>query len=307
MKLTPKQVWRVNPDGELRDTFGKLRYVFEMEEVEFFRTYNKIAERNDPEKRSTSCYDSWVREDERLRSKISDIPFSNVWLAQQICGKLPQNSRLFLGILNSLRSWNYFAKPEQVDCFCNTGGFGIDGGVSTLVGASIVAPDKLFFGVFGDLGFFYDMNVLGNREVQNNIRVLLVNNGKGAEFKNYFHDAAKFGDDADKFVAAAGHYGNKSPLLVKHYAEDLGYTYYSASTKEEFLAHMDDFVNPQMQNKPILYEVFTSDREESQANYVMRHLDDNKKLSTKEIARSMIQKTLGDQGIQSVKRILGKQ
>lgn len=59
-----------------------------------------------------------------------------------------------MGIYNSLRSWNFFELPKGVLGKCNVGGFGIDGGISSLVGASLVNPDKLFFGVFGDLAFF---------------------------------------------------------------------------------------------------------------------------------------------------------
>ena len=43
--------------------------------------------------------------------------------------------------------------------------------MSSLIGASLVTPNKLFFGIFGDLSFFYDMNVLGNRHVGNNVRI----------------------------------------------------------------------------------------------------------------------------------------
>ena len=50
--------------------------------------------------------------------------------------KLPENSVLHLGILNSLRSWNFFEVPTSVSAYSNVGGFGIDGGVSSLIGAS---------------------------------------------------------------------------------------------------------------------------------------------------------------------------
>lgn len=40
-RIVGKQVWRVSRDGELRDTFGKLKYVFEMPEEEFFKHYTK--------------------------------------------------------------------------------------------------------------------------------------------------------------------------------------------------------------------------------------------------------------------------
>ena len=64
----------------------------------------------------------------------------------------------------------------------NVGGFGTDGALSSLLGASLCNPNKLYFCVIGDLAFFYDMNALGNRHFGKNVRILLVNNGKGCEF-----------------------------------------------------------------------------------------------------------------------------
>ena len=81
--------------------------------------------------------------------------------------------------------------------FSNTGGFGIDGLMSTIVGAALADKNQLHYLVIGDLAFFYDMNVLGNRHVSATIRILLVNNGKGTEFRNYTNFASKFGDEAD--------------------------------------------------------------------------------------------------------------
>ena len=37
--LVPKKLWRVSPDGELRDRFRRLSHVFEMEEITFFKHY----------------------------------------------------------------------------------------------------------------------------------------------------------------------------------------------------------------------------------------------------------------------------
>lgn len=73
------------------------------------------------------------------------------------------------------------------------GGFGIDGPLSTALGAAIACPDKTTFIVTGDLAFFYDLNVLGNRHMDNNMRILLINNGCGTEFRNYDHPASYWG------------------------------------------------------------------------------------------------------------------
>ena len=77
----------------------------------------------------------------------------------------------------------FFETHSSITGFCNTGGFGIDGIMSSFIGASFMTKNKLYFCVIGDLAFFYDMNVLGNRHIKSNIRIMLINNGKGTEFR----------------------------------------------------------------------------------------------------------------------------
>lgn len=257
--ISAKQVWRVSEDGELRDTFKKLRYVFEMSESAFFAHYA------DSEVGDDSYLALCKKAYEEVYGHIPDLPFSNIWMAWQLASCLPENSVLHLGILNTLRSWNFFEISASVLSYSNVGGFGIDGDMSSLIGASLANPEKLYFGVLGDLAFFYDMNVMGNRYVGRNVRIMLVNNGRGTEFRNYNHMANMFGVDADAYMAAAGHYGNKSKDLVKHYAEDLGFEYMSASSKDEFNSVYQRFVTADMHDKPMLFEVFTDSKYESDA------------------------------------------
>lgn len=297
MSCRPKAVWRVNPDGEIRDTFRKLTTVFEMEEQDFFDGYNKL---NGFRENADSYYKEFMEERVRIADKIPELPFSNPWIAQHTAGHLPENSILYLGILNTLRSWNFFETPASVTCYSNTGGFGIDGGVSALVGMSLVDKEKLCFGVVGDLGFFYDMNVLGNRHVGNNIRLMLINNGRGTEFRNYNHPAARFGDDADLFMAAAGHYGAQSETLVRHYAEDLDYEYMSASSKEEYLEKAARFLTPEQTDRPMLFEVFTDYQCESEAIKMMNSLETSASESAKQLAKNI----LGDKGVKAVKKFI---
>ena len=175
-----------------------------------------------------------------------------------------------------------------------------------MIGSSWAHPQQLHIGVFGDLAFFYDMNVCGNRHVGNNVRILLINNGKGNEFRNYGHYCSILGEDADEYVAAAGHYGQKSPVLVKHYAEDLGYKYLQASSKEEFLTNLDTFLNPEIGQQPMLFEVFTTTEGESNAIQTMRtFLIDNKTMFKNKIMGS-VRVVLGKKAIETIKRITGR-
>lgn len=271
--IKPKQVWRVCWDGEIKDPFRKLNSIFEMAEETFFKHY--IVE----DAGKHELYDAYKAETNRLFDKLSntELPFSHTWIAEQLVGKLPQNSEIHAGILNSFRSWNLFELPDNVRGYCNVGGYGIDGCVSSLVGASFIHPEKLYFGVFGDLAFFYDMNCIGNRHIRNNIRIILVNNGKGNEFHNHgqLWEKAFSSEEIDRFGSAAGHFGNQSPELVKHYVQDLGFEYFSSKNKEEFNEVAPVFMQGELTGKPLLWEIFTNGDDDANAYQIMRSLDEN--------------------------------
>lgn len=267
-KLKPNCVWRVSEDGEMRDRFKTLGYVFEMREIDFFNHYAiNVGSTNDYYISCKSVLDD-------IYQKIPELPFGNIWVAQQLNSKMPLNSTIHFGILNSLRSWNFFVIDKSITTSCNVGGFGIDGPLSTLLGASIANEDKLYYCILGDLAFFYDINSLGNRHVGSNIRILLINNGHGTEFSNFDHPASKFGDSVDNYIAAAGHYGKKSTTLVKHYVEDLGFDYISASCKDEFYNNIDVFTSSSQTEKPLVFEIFTEASNESDALKLIRSISD---------------------------------
>ena len=283
-----KEAWRINEDGEIRDTFRKLTKVFEMKEETFFNSMADNAEvtYND----DADIIGLAQRENKSLSDKIPDLPFSNIWIAQNTTGLLPAESELHLGILNSLRAWNFFDIDKSIAVFSNVGGFGIDGCMSSFIGASLMHPDKLYFGIFGDLAFFYDMNVLGNRHVGKNVRIMLINNAKGCEFKLYQHPASKLKGEEDEYIAAARHYGNQSHDLVRHYAQDLGFFYLKAESKEEYLSALKDFTNPTTETKPVLLEVFLDTNDESAALKAVNLLE----MSNSDKSKDLLRKAVGE-------------
>ena len=299
IRFKTKEVWRVSPDGEIKDTFKALTYVFEMSEESFFSHFCREA-CSDNENNSIHV---WQKEYQRLIHKMPELPLSNIWLAQHTIQRLPEESVLHLGILNSLRSWSYFIPSKGTLCYCNTGGFGIDGGVSALIGASLANPDVPYFGVVGDLAFFYDMNSIGNRHVGNNLRLLMINNGCGVQFHltgNYSQKVGISDQDTHRYIAAGGHFGNQSSELVKHYAQDLGFEYLSARSKEEYLDQVDTFVSPEIGEKPILFEVFVEYHDDSKADSMIRGIDSAASHSARMMAKSII----GERNVQKIKKLI---
>lgn len=291
-----KVMWRVAKDGVVRDTFRKTNSIFQMSELDFF---TKIIEGKG--KKENTVYSEYKERYETLLHSLPELPFSNIWVAQQLSGQLPENSVLHLGIRNSLRSWGYFDIPNSVLSYCNTGGFGIDGGISSLIGASMVNKQSLFFGVFGDLLFFYDMNSLGNRDIKPNLRIIVINNGLGQEFKNVsFPGSLLLGEDIDKFTAAKGHFACQSRTLVKDYAENLGFEYLTASNKEEFAEVYKRFITKEPTERPMLFEIFTNTKDETEAH----HLTTSIELKSKVIRK--VHDTLMKPELVAVKNIVKK-
>lgn len=302
MNLFPKRVWRVNPDGEVRDTFFKLEYVFQMSELFFFSQYLELSHVSNAD---SSYFKALTEEVERFRSVIPELPLSNAWIAQQTSGKLPHNSEVHFGILNSLRTWNFFHIDNSIDCFSNTGGFGIDGCLSSAIGSSFVYPNKIYYCILGDLAFFYDMNSIGNRHIKSNIRIILINNGCGAEFHIPACITKRAGFDGkliNEYTAASGHFGQKSPILVQHFAEDLGFEYIPVRTKKEYLDNIDTITSPEQLEKPLFVEVFTTSDDDAES---MKELTTLIK-STKGIAKDIAKTLLGSKNIQRIKNTLGK-
>ena len=238
--------WRVAQDGELIDTYDKLNKVFACSERFFFEKFSNNME----------CEHSYFNTLNKALCQIHvnlELPFSNAWIAQVLHDKLPEKSIVQFSILNSLRVWNFYDLHPSIQCYSNVGAFGIDGGMSTLIGQSIL-QDNLCFMVIGDLAFYYDMNSIGIRHIKNNLRILLINNNGGIEFKYSKVD----NQDMDRYIAAGNHFKN-----AQGWATTCGFKYVSAVNKEQFCEVVQDFIRPSSQ--PILLEVFVSDLDEADA------------------------------------------
>lgn len=106
------------------------------------------------------------------------------------------------------------------------------------------------------------------------------------------------GQEAYPYICAEGHYGKQSPKLVRHYTEDLGVIYLTASCKEEYEKLLPDFLNPSSE-KPILLEAFTKDVNENAALKIMSTI----KQSNKEQSKEMVKKVVGEEAYGILKKI----
>lgn len=286
--LSNVEHWRVNEEGDVVDTYSKLTKIFEVPDFYFFQRMS-AGDISDH-----TYFQAWTELNNSMNYDV-ELPFSNLYAAQQLYQCIPPHSVMNFAILNSIRCWSYFPLDESICSYANISAFGIDGCNSMLIGESM-QTSELCFMITGDLAFFYDMNALGIRHITNNVRILLVNNNGGAEF-NVMTSQWKENLHVDTYIAANGHNGS-----AKGWAENCGFLYLHASNKEEFLAQKETFVSKN--NQPILFELFT--RAEDEVNAVRKIVDENKKMSSTDAMKQTISKILGPKGVAILKSMLGK-
>lgn len=259
--------WRISERGDVVDTYDHLTKVFECTIDDFFSSF--------PLHETTNRYfDLWNNCTQKYVVP-KDLPLSAPFVAQQLHDVIPKGSYVNFAIHNSLRIWNYFKFKYRVKCFCNVGAFGIDGCMSTFFGQSVMIDDLCYMFI-GDLAFFYDMNSLGIRHIKNNVRIILINNNGGAEFK--LGGNAATNAKTDKFIAAAGHFKS-----AEGWATNNGFEYYPIRNTKTFCELKDKLIDKS--NVPIIFEIFVTDLDESKANNLIRKVNDNRTFTHKIVNR----------------------
>ncbi len=285
--LRGAEFWRISEDGEFHQRYGNLRKQFDCPEYIFFEML--VGERV-----TVNEHKYFKAVIENIGEiKIPNLPLSNTLISHQVASKLPEGCSLHIGVSESLSCHNFFEFRNKIDSISNVGGYGIDGAVSTLVGQSMINKSRLYFAQVGDLTFFYDMNVLGNRHISNNLRILLVNNGGGARFRLSPPQFMHLNDEINEFIGAFGHNGS-----AEGWSKSMNFEYLTANTKDEFLSLIDDFCSSDINkfDKPVLFEVFTAVKNEQRALKLLRNVNRSKNDiimdKTKDIAVQVLPKTV---------------
>lgn len=244
-----KETWVVNRRGEVNDTFQNLTHVIQGDgEV--------VADliRFNLEQQTHPFVQMWEKLLSRVRQQAEVYApayseMATVKYFEQQC--LLSGLRCSVHYANSsaIRLANIYARHQV---WCNRGVNGIDGSLSTAAGFSVVSADRVFC-VIGDLSFFYDSNALWNQNLRGNLRILLLNNGRGGIFnmlKGLEQSPAR-----DPFVAAAHH------TTAEGICRQNGVVYLTAGNMDEMQQGVDTLLNMDSQ-RPVLLEVFTDASED---------------------------------------------
>lgn len=242
--------WLICDDGMVADPYRKLYNIFECGPVVFFE---KMSMYGGDDIIGHSYYDIWKRNEGQFRWPLQK--YNDLYAMSEFMKRIPDNSMLHIANSTSIRIAELFPIKESVEVYCNRGTNGIDGSLSSFIGAAAVS-EELCFLLIGDLSFFYDMNGLWNRYVGKNVRILLSNNSGAGIF--HYTRSQKAIPTLDNYVAAE-HDG-----VAKAWVESRGVLYFSAHDKEEFDSCVDKFFDATLE-QPVFFEVFTDKGEDAAA------------------------------------------
>lgn len=122
------------------------------------------------------------REIERTASYLNQAPFGNLTAVKRILVAAPSNTVVHLGNSSTIRNSQLLPVRPDLEYYSNRGTSGIDGSLSSAVGAAMVS-EKQHLLLIGDLSFVYDSNALWNKDYPENLKVVVLNDGGGGIFR----------------------------------------------------------------------------------------------------------------------------
>lgn len=178
----PKAHWHINASNDYVDTYQSLTKIIPLSPEKV------LPHLVSNDKRESNYRAKWLTKDTVLQKVynqfVADLEFSDLKAFDIIFNNIPKQSNLQLGNSTVVRYSNLFDQPsnKELRCFSNRGTSGIDGTVSTAVGAA-VAKNELTTVITGDLSFFYDSNALWISPFPKNLKIILINNKGGSIFR----------------------------------------------------------------------------------------------------------------------------
>ncbi|ULT56048.1 2-succinyl-5-enolpyruvyl-6-hydroxy-3-cyclohexene-1-carboxylic-acid synthase [Neobacillus drentensis] len=136
---------------------------------------------------SSVFLDEWKKVNQLTKENMAVIrderELSEGKLFYQLADMLPEEATLFVGNSMPIRDLDSFflSNNKSIKVMANRGANGIDGTVSTAIGAAVYT--KSLYLVLGDLTFFHDLNGLIAAKLYDiDIHIILVNNNGGGIF-----------------------------------------------------------------------------------------------------------------------------
>ncbi len=237
--------WHVDPLDHEVDAYGHLEKGIKMTAKNFLEHFISEPEKN------MKFRDCWInkRDHVELRGEeiVSQSDFSDLKAFHYILNHLPDDIQFHVGNSSPIRYTQLFSVGRESTCLANRGISGIEGSVSTAVGASVNHEGTTLL-VNGDLSSLYDSNAFWNNYLSPKFKIIVIQNGGGGIFK--IIEGPRKVPEFKEFIETRH---NKS---FKKFSDFHDLAYFRASTFDELDGLWNEYINEK--EKPALLEIDTS-------------------------------------------------
>ena len=252
-KASDADVWRIDDDGDIHDTFMNLKTVVQGRHEDVLALLADACR----DVQGSGYAELWNRLSGAVAQCAADYEplFSQMAVVkyfEEQLGDMDYDHDVYYANSSSVRLANIYADHHV---YCNRGVNGIEGCLSVAAGHSVVCQGKVFC-VIGDLSFMYDQNALWNVCLHGNLRVILLNNGCGGIF--YGLKGLEDSPSMDTMVAGR-HTVSAQGICAQN---DIGYM--KATNMQEMQIGMVTLLTAET-SRPMVLEVFTDAVEDKKA------------------------------------------
>ena len=181
----------------------------------------------------------WHQKEEKATSKhenyLKQIPWSDLKAFSMLIPSLPAGSRLQLGNSTPVRYAQLFNYTQVARTDANRGTSGIDGCMSTAVGAASVF-DGITTLIVGDNSFLYDSNALWIKNINPSLRIIVIQNGGGGIFRFLAGPSAL--EEMEEY------FETPHEVNIEQLAKNHPFNVYQATDESSLLAVLPDFYKP---------------------------------------------------------------
>jgi len=172
--------WHISKNSQHIDMFHNLTFRIDVSPKYFFNNIKLIPSVD------SNYSQEWRVIRQQLRDYhddfVSGLEWSDFKAFLIIATSLHDEYVLHSGNSTVVRYLQIIEQFASFETYCNRGTSGIDGSVSTAVGAACINDNKNLL-ITGDLSFYYDSNALWNKYVSDSLKIIVINNEGGGIFR----------------------------------------------------------------------------------------------------------------------------
>lgn len=244
-KNPPKWHWHIGEDAFLADPFQSVTRDITgnaaslLEKLFEKLDYQSFVENSDLSQ-DTSFHNLWLKSERLARQKKHEVLrnlslFGDLTLLDTVFRFTNKDYQLHIANSMSVRYANILAtENEWQGVFANRGTSGIDGCVSTAIGAAKVSGQPTLL-IVGDVAFLYDRNGLLIDNLPQNLKIVVLNNAGGNIFRMI--------DGPGNLPELETFFETRHSFSARRTCGDSGIAYFRVSGREGSESIVKDFLN----------------------------------------------------------------